>query len=242
MHSPHLDLAATEESGDAAVSLSTVMDKLIRQAERHVGKLRVRKGGGRRPTSVRTTPPAVSAPREERGPRVIRNRRFAVKPMTIEEAALEVGASADGVLGLPRRLHRARERALQAQGREPRPHRAGGLRTPPRTPRRRPPLRLERRQESREGARVQVREMLEPSTGLGLPAGGGGGRPRPGRHPLRASSGRASPSPGTPNTSATAACRSWGPASSATCASSRPRAAGRRPASASPPAASPVSW
>jgi putative sigma-54 modulation protein len=29
---------------------------------------------------------------------VIRNRRFAVKPMTIEEAALEVGASADGVL------------------------------------------------------------------------------------------------------------------------------------------------
>jgi len=76
------------------------MDKLIRQAERRVGKQRVRKGGGRsRATSVRTAPPpVVSAPREERGPRVIRNRRFAVKPMTIEEAALEVGASADGVL------------------------------------------------------------------------------------------------------------------------------------------------
>jgi putative sigma-54 modulation protein len=99
VHSPHLDLAATEESADAAVALSTVMDKLTRQAERHVGKQRVRKGGGRRTTSVRTAPPpVVSAPREERGPRVIRNRRFAVKPMTIEEAALEVGASADGVL------------------------------------------------------------------------------------------------------------------------------------------------
>lgn len=98
VHSPNLDLAATEESGEAAVSLSTVMDKLIRQAERRVGKLRVRKGGGRRPTSVRTTLPAVSPLREERGPRVIRNRRFAVKPMTIEEAALEVGASVDGVL------------------------------------------------------------------------------------------------------------------------------------------------
>ena len=96
--SPHGDLAASAESSDAALSLSTVMDKLIRQAERHVGKLRVRKGGDRRPTSVRTTPAAASAPREERGPRVIRNRRFAVKPMTIEEAALEVGASADGVL------------------------------------------------------------------------------------------------------------------------------------------------
>jgi ribosome hibernation promoting factor len=97
--SPHGDLAATAESSDIAVSLSTVMDKLIRQAERRVGKRRVRKGGGRRPTSVRTAPsPPVGAPREERGPRVIRNRRFAVKPMTIEEAALEVGASADGVL------------------------------------------------------------------------------------------------------------------------------------------------
>ena len=99
VHSPHVDLAASEESGDVAVALSTVMDKLTRQAERHVGKQRVRKGGGRRTTSVRTAPPPVSsAPREERGPRVIRNRRFAVKPMTIEEAALEVGASADGVL------------------------------------------------------------------------------------------------------------------------------------------------
>jgi putative sigma-54 modulation protein len=99
VHSPHLDLAATEESNDAAVSLSTVMDKLIRQAERRVGKQRVRKGGGRRPTSVRTAPPLpVSAPREAQGPRVIRTRRFAVKPLTIEEAALELGASLEGVL------------------------------------------------------------------------------------------------------------------------------------------------
>jgi len=78
-----------------------VMDKLIRQAERRVGKQRVRKGGGRsRTTSVRTAPvlPVNSPPAEAPGPRVIRNRRFAVKPMTIEEAALEVGASADGVL------------------------------------------------------------------------------------------------------------------------------------------------
>ena len=100
VHSPHLDLAATEASTDAAVALSTVMDKLIRQAERRVGKMRVRKGGGRsRPVSVRTSPaPALTSPREAPGPRVIRSRRFAVKPMTIEEAALEVGSSADGVL------------------------------------------------------------------------------------------------------------------------------------------------
>jgi putative sigma-54 modulation protein len=100
VHSPHLDLAATEESSDIGVSLSTVMDKLIRQAERRVGKQRVRKGGGRSPaTSLRTAAAVpVGAPRDETGPRVIRSRRFAVKPMTIEEAALEVGASAEGVL------------------------------------------------------------------------------------------------------------------------------------------------
>jgi len=99
VHSPHLDLAATQESSDIGVSLSTVMDKLIRQAERRVGKQRVRKGGGRsRATSLRTAAAPASAVREEPGPRVIRSRRFAVKPMTIEEAALEVGASAEGVL------------------------------------------------------------------------------------------------------------------------------------------------
>ncbi len=99
VHSPHLDLAATEESSDATVSLSTAMDRLIRQAERHVGKQRVRKGGGHsRATSLRTAAAPVAAPREKSGPRVIRSRRFAVKPMTIEEAALEVGASPEGVL------------------------------------------------------------------------------------------------------------------------------------------------
>ena len=99
VHSPHGDLAATAVSSDIGVSLSTVMDKLIRQAERRVGKLRVRKGGGRsRATSVRTAAAPASAPRPESGPRVIRSRRFAVKPMTIEEAALAIGASPEGVL------------------------------------------------------------------------------------------------------------------------------------------------
>ncbi|HYU41462.1 MAG TPA: ribosome-associated translation inhibitor RaiA [Vicinamibacteria bacterium] len=99
VHSRHGDLAATQESSDIGVSLRTVMDKLIRQAERRVGKRRVRKGGGRsRATSLRSAAAAVSAAREEPGPRVIRSRRFAVKPMTIEEAALEVGGSPEGVL------------------------------------------------------------------------------------------------------------------------------------------------
>jgi len=43
VHSPHLDLAAMEESGDLTSSLTTVMEKLTRQAQKRVGKLRERK-------------------------------------------------------------------------------------------------------------------------------------------------------------------------------------------------------
>jgi putative sigma-54 modulation protein len=38
VHSPRLEMAATEETDDMGASVATVMDKLIRQAERHVGK------------------------------------------------------------------------------------------------------------------------------------------------------------------------------------------------------------
>jgi len=98
VHSPHVDLAAKEASNDFGASLTAVMDKLIRQAERHTGKRRVRKGGtSPRGRGVAPEPPPAPA-REEAGPRVIRTRRLAVKPMTVEEAALEMGSSGDGVL------------------------------------------------------------------------------------------------------------------------------------------------
>jgi len=98
VHSPHVDLAAKEESDDFGVSLAAVMDKVIRQAERHTGKRRIRKSGRARPATVREVAAAPPASTEERAPRVIRTRRFAVKPMTVEEAALEMGATTDGVL------------------------------------------------------------------------------------------------------------------------------------------------
>src|SRR5204863_4621026 len=91
------DLTATEASADHGLSLSTAMDKLIRQAEKRVAKRRVRKGGARAASLPAVTAPPDGAA-EERVPRVIRSRRFVVKPMTVEEAALEMGASAEGVL------------------------------------------------------------------------------------------------------------------------------------------------
>lgn len=97
LQSPHLELAATEVSGDLGVSLATVVEKLTRQAQRHLGKLRQRK----RRTPARDTAlwSGVLAAPEKRGgdgPRVIRSRRFMVKPMTVEEAVREVQVSDDG--------------------------------------------------------------------------------------------------------------------------------------------------
>jgi ribosome hibernation promoting factor len=96
VHSPHLDLVANEVAADAAAAVSTVIDKLTRQAERHKEKVR----GGKRRASVRGTAvrPAAPAAPVAPGPRVIRSRRFVAKPMNLEQAALLVGNNGYGVL------------------------------------------------------------------------------------------------------------------------------------------------
>jgi putative sigma-54 modulation protein len=97
IQSPRLSLTATEESGDIAGSLATVIEKLTRQAQRHMGRLRERKR--RAPSrAVALWSGVMASPAEAGGPRVIRSRRFVVKPMTVDEAVLEVGASEDGFL------------------------------------------------------------------------------------------------------------------------------------------------
>ena len=51
LHSPRHDMTATNASPDMRVSLATVMDKLLRQAQRHVGKRQSkRKPGTQGPT------------------------------------------------------------------------------------------------------------------------------------------------------------------------------------------------
>jgi ribosome hibernation promoting factor len=97
VNSPHLTLTATEESADLALSLATVVDKLTRQAQRHLGKLRHRKRRAPKATALWS---GVMTAGEGRGagPRVIRSRRFMVKPMTVEEAVLEVQGSDEGFL------------------------------------------------------------------------------------------------------------------------------------------------
>jgi putative sigma-54 modulation protein len=93
-----LTLTATEVSSDAAASLSAALDKLERQAQRAAGRRQEqRRRGPARPTPV-WPGPAPAAPAAEARPRVIRSRRSPLKPMTVDEAILEVGSSADGLL------------------------------------------------------------------------------------------------------------------------------------------------
>ena len=94
VHSKKVGLTAQSRSNDLGRSVSGVMAKLLRQAQRYVGKRRERKRG----VSPRTLPGVAEAPSDDRSPRVVRSRRFAVKPMTLDEAALEVGSRDEGFL------------------------------------------------------------------------------------------------------------------------------------------------
>jgi putative sigma-54 modulation protein len=97
VRSPRLTLTAAEAGGDAGRSLATVLEKLTRQAQRHVGRVRERKR--RRPeTALWAGVLQASSPPADGGPRVVRSRRFFAKPMTVDDAALEVSSSEDGLL------------------------------------------------------------------------------------------------------------------------------------------------
>ena len=96
VHSRHLDLAAVEVSTNPRLSVAGAIDKLLRQAQRQQARRRERKG------AATAAPRAPRRRRSERpprrAPRVVRSRRAAVKPMTLDEAALEMEGRADGVL------------------------------------------------------------------------------------------------------------------------------------------------
>jgi putative sigma-54 modulation protein len=101
VRSPHLTLTALDESDDLALAAGSATDKLIRQAQRHVGKVRtrkrvgVRRGGGMWSGVLTQEAPASDG---GGGARVIQTRRFMPKPMTIEEAALELGGDGEDLV------------------------------------------------------------------------------------------------------------------------------------------------
>jgi putative sigma-54 modulation protein len=95
VHSRHMDLAAVEVSANPRLSVTGAIDKLVRQAQRQQARRRERKGAA---TPRRAPLPAPERESDASVPRVIRSRRTAVKPMTLDEAAVEMEGRAEGVL------------------------------------------------------------------------------------------------------------------------------------------------
>ena len=84
--------------GDTAgweTSLGTAVEKIAQQAQKVKGKWQERK---RHATPVRRLAARPAVGEDERPRRVVRAARYAVKPMTIEEAALTVEAGPDTFL------------------------------------------------------------------------------------------------------------------------------------------------
>ena len=73
--------------------LTAVVDKIARQGEKVKGKWKERK---RRPVAARRAPAEAAA--AGNGPRVVRVTRAQLKPMTVENAALELTASGEAFL------------------------------------------------------------------------------------------------------------------------------------------------
>lgn len=77
-------LRGEETTGDMYASTDMVVEKLEKQIERYKGRLIRRAGKGNSESRQ-----AVQA-EEDFGPRVVRTKRFAIKPMNIDEAVLQM--------------------------------------------------------------------------------------------------------------------------------------------------------
>jgi putative sigma-54 modulation protein len=80
---------------DAETAIGAAADRVERQADKLKGKWKERKRRG--PGAAERVPaPRPAAPNG--GRRIIRTRRYAVKPMSIEDAAAEIGDGTDAVI------------------------------------------------------------------------------------------------------------------------------------------------
>ena len=84
-------LNAHEETGDLYSAIDLAVDKIERQAK----KRKTRRHGHKGSAAQRA---GAAASEERRGPGVVRTERVAAKPMTVEEAMMQLDLSARGFL------------------------------------------------------------------------------------------------------------------------------------------------
>jgi putative sigma-54 modulation protein len=98
-------LSGTEETGDLYASIGEVVDKLESQARKHKQKLQHHRPrrGPRDPEvaaeiGASAAPPEAAEDEDNGTPRVIRTRRYRLKPLAVEDAVLELEGTAEDVL------------------------------------------------------------------------------------------------------------------------------------------------
>jgi putative sigma-54 modulation protein len=105
VHSPHATLTGSETTEDLYKSIGQVLGKLEKQASRLKARYSWEKKRGK-PKSIRGGREvedemplrAALATAADGAPRVIRSRRYAVKPMSVDEALLQAQGSKDTFL------------------------------------------------------------------------------------------------------------------------------------------------
>jgi len=80
----HLDVTATEETGDLYSAIDVAMSKIERQVKKHVAKVKDHKGGN---SAAEKTAPVVE---RRRTGGIIRTQRVLVKPMSVGEAVMQL--------------------------------------------------------------------------------------------------------------------------------------------------------
>lgn len=94
-------LTSKSDTTDMYVSATQAIDRLQRQAQKVKGKIIARKQKApalNKPNGKASPEPLLVVEPEAEGPRIIRSRRYSVKPMTPEEAMMRVEEAAEQFL------------------------------------------------------------------------------------------------------------------------------------------------
>jgi len=97
VHNRNARLTASEQTSDVFKSINAVIDKMQKQIKRHKEKLRGRKRQG--PAKITAVDRNMASATEPvRTARIIRARKQDVKPMSQDEAALQLNSSKDNFI------------------------------------------------------------------------------------------------------------------------------------------------
>ena len=98
VHSRHSTLSGSETTDDLYASIGQVLAKLEKQAKKLKDKYSWGKKRVKGVVTIRNARDVEDVLPAENLPRVIRSRRYAIKPMTVDEAVMQVQGSKDSFL------------------------------------------------------------------------------------------------------------------------------------------------